>query len=29
MAEKLIPEEKILELAEGLVPKLNEQEVLK
>ena len=29
MAEKLIPEEKILELAEGLVPNLNEQEVLK
>ncbi len=29
MAEKLIPEEKILELAEGLVPKLNEQEILK
>jgi hypothetical protein len=29
MAEKLIPEEKILELAEGLVPNLKEQEVLK
>jgi transcriptional regulator with XRE-family HTH domain len=29
MAEKLIPEEKIQELAEGLVPNLNEQEVLK
>lgn len=29
MAEKLIPEEKILELAEGLVPNLNGQEVLK